>query len=217
MIVLKNDDNIHFELDLETARRKRGTGEESRKNHIDRYGHATTDVPIADLYVLYLGRIPRISLGAAARLDANELEFNRLDGHRRFFNNQLASKGLGDETGGRVEMTGDEKLRQSRLLLRLIQRLGRYFEIDSLLIARFHRRRRIGFVFDEKFLLLVEIAREKRSFHVASDRVLDVDEDAVIRFVERLALFRLERKFEGDLRLAARYLAGFGEIHAVFE
>lgn len=55
VIVLENDDNFNFKLDLKVVGDQRRTGKEARKNHVNGYHSVSGHLAVADLNVLYLG------------------------------------------------------------------------------------------------------------------------------------------------------------------
>jgi len=89
MTVAKEDDQVDLELHLEMARGDGGAREEPREDHVDGYRPAVAHGAVRDLDVLNLRRLSGQPISVAARLDAHELQLDRLDGRRAFIDLHL--------------------------------------------------------------------------------------------------------------------------------
>jgi len=68
-------------------------------------------------------------------------------------------------------------------------------------------------VLNDKLDRLLEVASgDERALHVSTDRVLDVDKDAVVGLVQRVAVLALERDLERHLGRPRGQLAVWGDL-----
>ena len=108
IIILEHDNQIHFEFcernvrmnhlplkrsmqltNFEVFRQQRGTCEKSRECHINWNLQLGTNIAFGNLNCLNLGGVARITLDAAARLYAHQLQFDRLHSHLGMLHRQL--------------------------------------------------------------------------------------------------------------------------------
>mmetsp|Transcript_1392 Transcript_1392/g.3377 ORF Transcript_1392/g.3377 Transcript_1392/m.3377 type:complete len:202 (+) Transcript_1392:51-656(+) len=130
MAVAEEDDQVDLELDLEAARGDGGAREETREDHVYRYRPAMADRAVCNLDVLDLRRLAREPVRIATRLDAHELQLDRLDGGGALLDGDLSGERRGDVAEDAVYLAGDLEggYVVQAALLDVLERLGHYGE-----------------------------------------------------------------------------------------
>jgi hypothetical protein len=110
MVVREEDDEVDFEFNFELFGNGGRTGEQAWEDHEDRDGQSSHDVSVADLNVLNLRRFTCFAFHVRARFHTDQLQFNALDIHCTFRNQQLTGQRQSDVTVRVVQLALEQKL-----------------------------------------------------------------------------------------------------------